>query len=406
MASKDKGGKDEQKEKGSKGSKNKVSPISFVLDSKGFLNSLKLAQSIVSGSGAAFVLESTGKELWLWGYSDNTFLRLLCAGVTEIAGEGHFGFETTIINNALKNRGLIAMDKQDATLKFKAKKGKYSGELVTLPISEEAFSTAQAVLSAERSKKAGNASIDADLLAVLQSGLSATALSAVVTQDPLETFIHVAKGKVEVTASDNFHLAYFVQKIKDKDTEFKLSVPKAHFDILSKLSSEFKDQKKSTKLFMGSDQIRAVHASYAVALPATQANDATFAKNKQFVQNLPKPTCNFGITKTEFIKVLENIASVYEDGSYITLTSAEARGKDMLKLSIKTLYGSAEDQIEVTDKKGKPFDLKADPRMLLDILTAADHNKLTFTHYPDTGYGLSVSEKGQDVTYIGCLVGA
>lgn len=380
--------------------------FSFTLDSKGMEATIKLAQSIVSSSGASsFVVESDGVNVWLVGFSDSIMVKLFCSCVSEVSGSGKFGCEPTMLLNAVKNRSEMKVTHKDTAILFKAKKGPYTGDLVTLPISEDSYEAAVAALSLDKNSKKSATKLSEELLDVIQVGLSCTNISAVHSQDPLETFIRLSKGKLEITSSDSFHLAFYSAKVDEKDIDLKLSIPKSHFDTLSKLASAYTGMKKATRIFMGSDRIVAVHDAYSIVLPATQSNDSNYLRAKEFLSNLPKANCKFRLNKKNLIGVLENVTSVYEEGAYVVAELISKKDNPSFQISIKTLYGSASDSIALDNLEGKAFTDKLDPRMLLDILSVMHEDDLEVQMVAGKHYTISYkSKKGYTATYMGCSV--
>jgi hypothetical protein len=386
--------------------KGKKVGFTFTLESKGTEATLKTAQAVVAfGASSSCIIESDGANLWLVAFVDNSMVKLLMDSATDISGEGHFRCEPAMLLNAIKNRAHIVFTLKDTVLQFKAKKGAYSGDLVTLPVSEDAYEAAKLSLVLDNKSKKAAVNLSEQMLASIQLGLACTNISAVHSVDPMETYIRLSKGRLEITSGDKFHMAFYNSKSTEKDVELQLSIPKSHFDVLSKLSAAYTGMEEPTSMFMGTDRITAVHAAYSVVLPATQSNSGNYAQAKEFLANLPKETCSFEIDRAKLMHVLGNVTSVYEEGAYVTAECVKNKDKTALQISIKTLYGSASDAITLKGFSGKLFKDKIDPRMLLDILSVMQEDALTFQIVVGKHYTISYeSAKKYTATYMGCFV--
>jgi hypothetical protein len=380
------------------------SNLGFTLDTKKIVDVLKLATSVVPvQDGSNFIASAANNELWLYCFNETASARFLLE-TEEVIGTGELGLNILGFQNLLKGRAQLVFTKENSVMKFKALKGAYNGELVSLPVDKGAFENVQSLLSFDKSARKQSTKIDEDTLSSIKEGMTYTSLNPIHVSDPLETFIKIAKGKVEITVCDSFHMALYERKVAT-DISLQLSVPKTHFDIFARAGAEYQQAKKPSSIFMDADLIKVNHPCYSIALPATQTKDSTFTKVKTFMKELPKATAAFSTKKSELVKVLSNLQSVYEEGSYVCASLIKKKDKEAVQLATKTLHGSVSDTLTVSEFTGKQFAANIDPRMLRDFMGAAPTDALDFEIIADTAVVARYTDEEYKVVYVSSLVG-
>jgi DNA polymerase III sliding clamp (beta) subunit (PCNA family) len=350
--------------------------MKFVVDTKEFLNSLKLVQAVVNSklSTTLFALEATKSGLWLYASDDTITLKCNCKGISDLEGKGVIGIDLSIIDNIFKGRNDFKLETQENVLRFEGVKSSYNGKIVIIPITEDTIESLNSNLAF--SKKADSSKLTEDTFTKVLDGLDAVKIAAVHSSDPLDTFMKLNKGVLEVASSDNFHVAFNTTKC-ESDASFQLSTTKSTFEILAKFMSVYPG---ATELVFGEESIKAKNKDYLITLPNIQSSDSAFVRTKQYIENLPKATCSFKLKLSGLSNILSNLMSIYEEGALITFSKKKA---NKLELSISTTYGNISDNLEIEDFKGEPFKDTFDPRMIIDILTAAKGDNTTLSYIKD-----------------------
>lgn len=380
--------------------------FSFTINPTKFLPNVSVAASIVpvNQNDAVYLIKSDGTDIWLYANTEDAALKIKCLGIEEVSGKGFFGFNFTMLKSILKGRTALKLSKNDSTVEVKATKGAYAVDFIALPHNEDLLESID--LRLKVTDKTGCTAIDDQLLAAIKEGLSVTALTAIHTVDPLDSFIKLHKGKLKISASDQFHLALFTQEWSDKKASISLSAPKNHFDVITKLSSEYKSLANSSKFYMEPDAIKVHNPFFRIALPSTQASDENFEASVSTVKELGTEDASFSVSKSKIINAIENITSVHEDGAGMQIAFVPKKGA--IKVGMSTTFGKSSDALKVTDLKGD-VELAVDPTLMLDLLAVAPSEVLVFKVLMDTGFVLDCTKATANgtytVTYMGCILG-
>jgi hypothetical protein len=101
---------------------------------------------------------------------------------------------------------------------------------------------------------------------------------------------------------------------------------------------------------------------------------------------------------------LDNILSIYEDGSLITVALKETKKGEVLEFSMKSTMGTTTDSIGVSNFKGKPFKCKFDPRMFKDSLTVSKCTEANFSYIDEKAIVLKCTKDKTKTVYINSVV--
>ena len=370
--------------------------MEITVETKAFCPIFSLTKSVaMTGATTTYTLEAKKEHLWLYAHSDLVTFKCKAKGVSDVSGSEIVGVDVNILEMLLKGRAKLSMELDNNTLKFKGVDTKYSGQLVTLPVTEDTINSYNAQFTSAAGKKIKGTKIDNATFKSVCQALDLVNINAVHSSDPLDTYIHLKDGVLEAAASDNFHVAFYTAEV-ETDAEFQLSTSKSTFDALSKLGDAYPG---TSELVFGSDAIKAVHKSYSICMPTIQSSDESFVKVKGYIENLPKATTSFKLNISSLSSVLANIMGVYEEGSVITFNKKKG---DKLELSITTAHGSISDIIDITDVKGTTFKSTFDPRMIQDVLNRAKGDVATVSYIDQKSLILSVYnvDNKSNATYI------
>lgn len=112
--------------------------IDFVLNSKSFLSALSKVKGIM-GNGAKFVINvQADKTFEVIGFDSNSCV-VIKVEAGGVIGEGCFEFDSDLMKGIFSNRAELAFHFGGSSLKFKATKGRYTGDFAITPVSSDAL---------------------------------------------------------------------------------------------------------------------------------------------------------------------------------------------------------------------------------------------------------------------------
>ena len=340
-----------------------MSEFSIKFNSKALEQALANVNAVVSTSNAPtgknFLLEVKDKKLSLIAFSSDTFVRLSVDAQTK--GEGVFAFLPERMQGVIKGRSDMVFEYSGADCKFRmADKGRYSGTFVTAALAHDHESVYNSFMKKLRSNSEAN-TLKPAVMQSIRDGLKLTRLKDVYSDKPLISYIDLKDGTLSITTLDANHFALFKVAVKTKQ-EFRLGLPMTHFNVIDRVIEE-----DSSAVFdASSSHLRIQSGLAAMILPATQTDPSQFDIVPEFFAELKKPVFSAICTQIELQTLMDNMFTLYTQESRMCLSHKGESG--LMKVTISTSNGSAEDGVKMKLQTGGPFTEFVDPRLLKDSL--------------------------------------
>jgi hypothetical protein len=374
--------------------------MQFTVAAKSLADSIKLMSSIVpTGTNSVFALDLRDGDLWLYGNSETITFKCKCKDVKEVSGKGLVGIELSRLEKLVRGRKEFTVSLKENVLGFENKKDKIKADITIIPVTRDTINGFDDSLELKKGDKKHK--IEPDLFSAILDGLAKTKINAVHVSDPLDTFIVLKDNVLEVSSSDNFHLAFYSAQC-ESEVSLRLGASKAVFDVLAKLAIAFPNK---VQLAFNTSAIIASCADYALNMPTIQTTDASFLRTKSFISELPKAKASFEMSVTEFSSSLDNVSSVYDEGGSVLKMSLKQTKKGYsLYLDMSTTYGTVSSAVDANAVKGAEFVCTCDPRMILDILTLVKAKKFKFSYISEKACIFTVTLDNLVTTYISSTV--
>lgn len=309
-----------------------------------------------------YFIISVGKKVCVLAYNQDTFCAIKVANATA-ESDGAFSFEPSKFQGIIKNRAEMNFEYTGNDLQFKLAKGKYAGNLVTIPVTEEHISFINSSFAASRSKdkKGKDYSIKTSVLAALKEGMAVTAIKDVQTQQDILNYVVLDETGLMVSAFDQHHFSLYKAKVKAKETEgFKVALPANHFTIIDKMV-----ESEDAKFILRPESIRVEGKNFILSLPASQTTPENFEMMKGYVKNLGDIPYEASYIHAKLSTCVENLFTL----NSVNTAFDVAFSKDQVKLTFVTPSGSASDVLKVEAKKHKKDgQVRINPAMLKDLI--------------------------------------
>lgn len=338
--------------------------FSFTANARELLDRIQKVMTVTgftssSGLGKHHLIVSYNKEVFILGYSDETYAVVKLEGVTSTKS-GSFNFDPERLTKLIKGRGEIEFEYDGSRLGYSA--GRFSGDLVTVAVSIDQIPRVKGIFSTKNSNKGG--AIKSDLLEAVKEGVKMVDLKDNYFGNTLNCNIDFDGEKLSVSSFDNFHLAKYDREISDKKAKpFKLAMPANMFSLIDRFTED-----SPAKFFMEAQDFRVLGKDFLVGLPPVQLDKESFEIADKFVSTLGKPLVQF-TTDSSLTAALDNLLALEKDGAKLSM---KVSSKGQVQLGLKTDHGEAKDAFKVSDFKSKSklskLDLKLDPPILLDLL--------------------------------------
>lgn len=335
----------------------KSSAFEFNGDVKSVENAVSKIVSVLAAAGAGsdkfFGINSNGTALVIFGYTPDTFAA--CTVVTDgVVGSGTFGFDPTMLLGVIKGRGGMNFKFTGNDIEFKALKSKYTGKLVTLPITADCVSHVNDLAAA---KTKGSIEIDPAVLDCIKEGIERTAVKDVYAGSPLLTYITLAPKAITVFSFDNHHFAFYRAKATP-GASAQVAATAATFALIDKM---FEGTKAA--LTLRPESIRFEGSKFLMIVPTVQANEKDFTLVPDYITSIKDYSFQCAFSNTKFMSLAENMITLYSSNAMIELSSGDGK---KLNVAFQTQNGSASDSLVVKAVKGTKFKCKIDPRILKD----------------------------------------
>lgn len=341
--------------------------FAFTADCKQLEQSIKKVSNVMAMTSQPICfLAVYKKRLCLIGLGSDAFVLLAVPNATVDKGVGAFGFAPDKLVGLIKGRSVMqfAFNGQDCS--FKQQAGKYSGNIVTLPITSDQQTSVENYLS----QKTTGTKLPSEVLALLKIGLSVTNIKDVYQGAALVSYVSMdRKGLLQVSSFDAQHFGLFELQTEVKSVEFRAALPVTHFGLIDQVADGLDAQ-----FSIGSNSVRVDGKGFVVSLPATQAEDKHYQMVPSFIAAMPKPAYSCLYDNSQLMSMTENLFTLYSANTSFALQAKDSA----LRIQFTTPSGTAADSMKVTpDKAAKPVKAGVDPRLLKDILGLARFEKAT-----------------------------
>jgi hypothetical protein len=303
-----------------------------------------------------------------------------------------------MLEKVLKGRDKVVFENMGNSFKFKAVKGPYNGDIPIIPVTQDTIDVLNSTLLLE--KKSNVSILDTAVFNSIRTALAHINISVIHASDSLDTFISLKDGVLESVRSDNFHLAMCTSICKT-DYSFQLSPSDNVFELLGKLSDFYVGD---TKVQLTQKAVKAQNECYSLSIATLQSSDTSFLRAKSFITSLPKPIGSCTLATDKMKSILDNILSIYEDGSLITIELKDSKKGEILELSMKSTIGAITDSIVVAKFKGQKFKSKFDPRMFIDSLALSKSTEIVLSYIEEKALTLRSKTEDTDLIYVNSVV--
>lgn len=348
-----------------------VTPFSFTMNSKELSNLVQQISATLDSSPSgsrSYLMLSYNKKLHLVGLSGDTYIILKVEKVITSAN-GCFAFDPKTLLGLIKNRSEMVFSLlASQELEFKLVKGRYTGKMVTLPITDGTPAVLMSLFTSSSEKD--SVSLSEEELDFIKEGLNAVAVKDVFNNNKLLSYITVTKDKMSVSSFDNHHFGLY-ECSKSFKSPFSIATPISHFSLISSLSALSKDK---LSFEIRSDLLKVSTDNFIVILPLTQANENNFGLVENFLKNLGKVNFESNLDIGKLADIADNLITLHSVNTNFNLSYKT--DTDRLKVTYSvSASGSASDSIPIAKNKSSSFSVKVEPKVFSDVLTLVRSNK-------------------------------
>lgn len=370
----------------------KKNSFSFVAPSKGVEDAIAKVFSVVShtagAAGVTMLLVSSGEEVRVLAYSADSFASTVIQNVVELSGEGRFGFQAEDLKGILKNRNEMTFTFDGSALTFAQTKGRYNGNLVTLPVSEDQM----AAIESFEAKSKSSLLLTKEDLSVLREGVDCTAVENVYEGTSLLSFITIGGGRLEVSSYDNNHFGFYRNKLAST-AEAQLAVSSKAFALIYRVLGATDVAKARVEIH--SNCLKVFAKEVTIVLPATGVEPDHYTLVRDYVKELSgtKASYQCKLEPATLSKVSDNLISLHKNNTYFRLLGNDKQ----MQVKFSSESGKASDAFRVEDGSGKAND-EIDPRLLRDalrLIKAAKTANVTIHSQSTIRFDSATTLKGQ-----------
>ncbi len=340
-------------------------PFSFTSSCKSLEQALSKATSVLSvasGQMQTYCLQAAKTGLNVIGFTADTFVSVAVDDVSAITGTGILSFDLKIMQGTIKGRSSMIFTFTDSVLKFKLEKGKYEGDFVTLPITDEQTAL---IKEFKTNSAADGQDVPREVVNSIKEGLKLTSVKDVYTDSYLNSFLILSKGVLSVSCFDNHHFGFYRVKVAASELNFRIALPSSHFNVIDKVSVGV----DSLKFSISDASLRVSGKGFTVVLPAVQTKEENYSMVKDFVASLKKPVLSSAYNQDHLKTLISNLYTYY--GENTKFTFKYKKGAATVAVEFKTASGSASDSLKI-EAAADAFEFKIDPRLLKDTTSLLD----------------------------------
>lgn len=306
-----------------------------------------------------FCLMAKNQELFAISFDQGCFCMIRVAN-SQSEGNGFASVDSDLFLGSIKGRSIMSFEFTGNELKFQQTKGKYVGNLVTAPISQDQHSTIQNFLNTQNS----GTKLSAETVASIKTGISITGIKDVYKNEPILSYISIVKKELSVSARHQNHFAVY-SDVLSEGKNIQIAIPFEYFSTIDNVVAN-----NSASFGVNKSQLIISGKSFKLCLPAIQADDKEFDMLHNYIDTLKTPKVRCELKLSELSKIIDNVGSLYKEGG----AGFEFKIKpNALKISLQTSNGNASDQIAI--KANDSIDFSVDTRLFKDILGLAKSTK-------------------------------
>jgi hypothetical protein len=348
-------------------------PFSFTAVCKDLETAIQRAVDVLKTSSTgnksfALYANKSGKVSIL-GIGGDSFVAVLAINCKS-ASPGIIGFEPDTFLGIIKNRNTMEFNFTDGgECAFNITKGKYSGKVVTLPITSDLLDIINSTFNPKESKSEINSGVSQELFSYIKEGLAVTAVKDVFNSLPLLSYIEISPKFVKISTFDNHHFSFYEKPFKYKGEAFYIATPASHFQTIDKLVTVYGEIKgdinfsiKKEKLFVATD-------NFIVVLPLTQADDRNFKLIPELIKDLNTSEFNCEVELPNLCTVVDNLFTLHKVNTSFNFSFKE--GSSQLKILFSSPSGTASDMVKIKPLKAKEITAKVEPKLYKDIMDLA-----------------------------------
>jgi hypothetical protein len=342
--------------------------LSLTSTDKAFISALQKVSSItfyvdcLDSERSHYVTVNKGIP-YIIGITSDAFA---CVRIEDSEGysDGTVGFDLKVVQGLLKNVGPINIKTTEGKLHMSAVKGRYKASTEFIEFDESNVTIVRNYMSAENSN-----SIDPDIIAALREGLKSCELTNFYSDDTILAYIRLSKGNVSVACADNFHVALYNHKVKNK-LSMKFAIPSRTFSVIDKFISGNK-----ATIDIGLGRMRVAGENFVLCLPEVQVEDELFELVPSYIESLGKTVTRITFSRSD-MKALDNMFAITDEDTKLQIAVREGKAK----ISLTTRAGSVSDIFKV-EMKGKPRVAHIDPRIFNDLFKKISDDEIPMEFY-------------------------
>lgn len=368
------------------------SKMAFTASAKNIQQAINKVQSITKfvdcfDAERIHALAVIDKKAYIVGLTPDAFALVEIDGAVGIK-PGAVSFSAEVVVGLIKGRDDLEVS-SDKALSIKAIKGKYHANVEFFQLEDADGMRINDALSRQKAKE-----LEPKTIAAIRKGVKATELTNFYDPNsPILARVRVTEKSVSVLAADNYHIAYYNDKIKSK-IKLQFAIPTKTFNLIDRFIGEDK-----AEFVFGDGKVRVQGKHFIISLPETQTGEDEFGLYLEYLKNIPEATTTFDFNSAGF-KTIENMFAIINEDTKMTLSVV----KDAVKIEMSTKGGAVKDAFK-TKMKGKEKDIRIDPRIFQDLFKQVDGKIVPMSiHLPKTkgqsgGFKIE-SDKSETATLI------
>jgi DNA polymerase III sliding clamp (beta) subunit (PCNA family) len=315
----------------------------------------------------AAVSSEEGKEnagIFLIGFSTDAMASMRISGKAKKSGT--IRVDAVTLAGLLKARGECEFKSGTGKIIFREKKSEFKASLDIMEFDDEDIR----MLSLQFGEIQG-VPIAKDVMDKLLDSVRKVALLDVYHGHILPVIFDIGEKWLKVYCFDDFHVALFKQKIKNK-VPMRMALPTKVFSMVEKFIED-DDVKFST----GLGRFVASSKDFIVSIPETQLRDGDYTMALHYIKTLQELDPRASITfDTKATATVANMAVLTDQDTKMAITI----DKEKTTLSVKGKGGVVSDSFKAK-ATGKPLDMRVDPRIFMDLFNKVKADEVTMVMY-------------------------
>jgi hypothetical protein len=327
-----------------------------------------LKTSNAGNKSFALYANKAGK-ISILGIGGDSFVAVVASNCKAVS-PGIIGFEPDTFLGIIKNRNVMDFNFTDSgECAFNITKGKYSGKVVTLPITSDLLDIINSTLNPKEGKNEINSNISQELLSLIKEGLAVTAVKDVFNSLPLLSYLEISPKALKISTFDNHHFSFYEKSFKYKGDPFCMATPSVHFQTIDKLVTVYGELKTDINFSIKKEKLFVATDNFIVVLPLTQADDRNFKLIPELLKDLNYSEFNCEIEMDKLCTVVDNLFTLHKVNTSFNFSFKE--GSTQLKLLFSSPSGSASDMLKIKPLKAKEITAKVEPKLYKDVIDLA-----------------------------------